>query len=101
MTFDASHCWTRSPALQPRPERWDTAETHYQAALGLAERMPFVSEQGPVLVSPVLVDRDATGDRGGRAISFLPPGDLSRGRHALARDARRGVGGRSANVGTW
>ena len=47
-------------------KRWDTAETHYQAALGLADRMPFVSEQAEsrYWYARMLVDRDATGDRG-------------------------------------
>ena len=66
MTFDASHLLdTVAGIAAAAGSRWDVAETHYQTALGLADQMPFVSEQAEARYwyARMLVDRNVSDDR--------------------------------------
>jgi tRNA A-37 threonylcarbamoyl transferase component Bud32/tetratricopeptide (TPR) repeat protein len=66
VTFDSSHLLdTVAGIAAAAGNRWDVAETHYHAALRLADDMPFVSEQAEARYwyARMLVDRNGSQDR--------------------------------------
>ena len=66
VTMDASHLLqTIAGIAATAGRRWDEAQTHYDTALGLADKIPFRSEQAEARYwyARMLLDRNASGDR--------------------------------------
>ena len=66
VTMDASHLLqTIAGIAATAGRRWDEAQTHYETALGLADKSPFRSEQAEARYwyARMLLDRNAPGDR--------------------------------------
>ena len=66
VTFDASHLLQNVAGIAGAAgRRWDEAQTHYETALGLADKIPFRSEQAEARYwyARMLLDRNAPGDR--------------------------------------
>ena len=66
LTMDASHLLqTVAGIAAAAGRRWDEAQNHFEAALRLADEIPFRSEQAEARYwyARMLVDRNASGDR--------------------------------------
>ena len=66
VTIDASHLLqTLAGIAAAAGRRWDEAQNHFEAALRLADEMPFRSEQAEARYwfAPMLLDRNTAGDR--------------------------------------
>ena len=66
VTMDASHLLqTLAGIAAAAGRRWDEAQAHYETALGLADKIPFRSEQAEARYwyARLLLDRNAAGDR--------------------------------------
>ena len=66
VTMDASHLLqTIAGIAAAAGRRWDEAQNHFETALGLADKIPFRSEQAEARYwfARMLVDRNASGDR--------------------------------------
>ena len=66
VTMDASHLLqTIAGIAAAAGQRWDEAQNHFETALGLADEIPFRSEQAEARYwyARMLLDRNASGDR--------------------------------------